>query len=78
MKVDIFTPSDAVRQSLDSELKQKDGTLAGYLWVTPSANPSGLPTYAYKARSAGDIATESTLQDAIQTVTHSRTSAGSR
>jgi len=68
MKVDIFTPSEAVRQSLDSQLKEKDGTLAGYLWVTPSATPGGLSTYAYKARSVGDIATKTTLQDAIQTV----------
>ena len=69
MKVDIFAPSDAVRRQLDEQIKQKDGTLAGYLWVTPSPNPGDRPIYAYKARSAGDIATESTLQDAIQTVT---------
>ena len=69
MKVDIFAPSDAVRRQLDEQIKQKDGTLAGYLWVTPSPNPGDRPVYAYKARSAGDIATESTLQDAIQTVT---------
>jgi len=69
MKVDVFAPSDAVRQQLDAQLKQKDGKLAGYLWVTPAADPNDRPAFAYTARSAGDIATKNTLQDAIQTVT---------
>jgi len=69
MKVDTFAPSDALRQQLNVQIKQKDGTLAGYLWVTPSTTPGGQPNYAYVARSAGDIATKSVLEDAIQTVT---------
>src|SRR5471030_2824641 len=43
MKVDVFAPSDAVRQQLDAQLKQKDGKLAGYLWVTPAPNPNDRP-----------------------------------
>jgi len=69
MKVDVLAPSDAVRSSLDNQMKDKDGTLVGYLWVTPASNPGARPSYVYKARSAGDIATKNVLQDAIQTVT---------
>jgi len=69
MRVDVFSPSDAVRSSLNAQMKDKDGTLVGYLWVTPATIPGARPNYTYRARSAGDIATQNALQDAIQTVT---------
>jgi ABC-2 type transport system permease protein len=68
MRVDVDQPSSATRTRLDNELLDKDGTLAGYLWVTPASSSSELPHFAYKARSAGDIATQGTLEDTIQTV----------
>jgi ABC-2 type transport system permease protein len=68
MKVDVDQPSSATRTRLDNELLDKDGTLAGYLWVTPASSAAELPHFAYKARSAGDIATQGTLEDSIQTV----------
>jgi ABC-2 type transport system permease protein len=68
MRVDIDQPTQAMRTQLDNQLIDKDGTLAGYLWVTPPALPDELPHFAYKARSAGDISTQTTLEDAIQTV----------
>jgi ABC-2 type transport system permease protein len=69
MKVDVLTPSDDTHRALDAELKDKDGNLAGYLWITPAPNLDQRPHFAFKARSAGDISTQSTLEDAIQTVT---------
>jgi len=68
MLVDVDQPSSATRTRLDNQLLDKDGTLAGYLWVTPAAAPNELPHFAFKARSAGDISTQSTLEDSIQTV----------
>ena len=68
MRVDIDQPSSATHTHLDDQLLDKDGTLAGYLWVTPAPSAVELPHFAYKARSAGDIATQTTLEDAIQTV----------
>jgi ABC-2 type transport system permease protein len=68
MKVDIVTPTASTRTSLDNQLLDKDGTLVGYLWVTPAPSGNALPVFAYKARSAADIATKDTLETAIQAV----------
>jgi len=68
MKVDVVTPLNSTRTSLDNQLLDKDGTLVGYLWVTPSTSGNAPTVYAYKARSAADIATKSTLETAIQAV----------
>jgi ABC-2 type transport system permease protein len=68
MKVDLATPSPETRATLDRELLEKSSSLAGYLWVTPSAKSDTRPTFSYKARSAGDISTEMALQRAIKTV----------
>jgi ABC-2 type transport system permease protein len=68
MRVDVEQPSTTTHTQLDNQLLDKDGTLAGYLWVTPAPWPAELPHFAFKARSAADISTQATLEDAIQTV----------
>ena len=67
MTVDTMTPGPDTRQTLDRQLKDKDG-IAGYLWVTPSATPGKRPAFAYVARSAGDATTVNILNNSIQTV----------
>ena len=68
MQVDLAQPTQAARGELDEALADRNSTLAGYLWVTPPAQPGALPKFTYKARSAGDIATTSALEGAISTV----------
>jgi ABC-2 type transport system permease protein len=63
---ELATPSSETRSRLDARLKDKNSGLNGYLWVTPSADAGKRPTFAYKARSAGDISTESALEGAIR------------
>jgi ABC-2 type transport system permease protein len=63
---ELATPSSETRSRLDARLKDKNSGLNGYLWVTPSAEAGKRPTFAYKARSAGDISTESALESAIR------------
>jgi ABC-2 type transport system permease protein len=67
MTVDTPPPTDAERRLLDLQVHDRDGSLAGYLWVTPAAN-GGRPAFMYKARSAGDISTVATLETAIHKV----------
>jgi ABC-2 type transport system permease protein len=68
MKVDLAQPSPATRAELDKKLADKSSSLDGYLWVKPSAVPGTRPIFAYTARSAGDISTETMLQVAIKSV----------
>ena len=68
MKVDLYAPTPETRTVLSKQLKEKNSTLAGYLWVTPSATPNGRPAFAYVPRSAGDIATQTALEGSIHTV----------
>ncbi len=68
MTVDLWAPSPETRALLDRRMHGKSSTLAGYLWVTPPANPGERPTFSYDARSAGDIATENALQSALDDV----------
>jgi len=68
MKIDLAEPLPATRAQLDKQLLNEDSNLAGYLWITPSTGPKTSPLFAYKARSAGDIATVGALQDAIDAV----------
>jgi ABC-2 type transport system permease protein len=64
--VELETPSPATRATLDHELQEKHSDLAGYLWVTPATDPQLRPDFEYKARSAGDISTETALETAIR------------
>ena len=66
--VDLDTPSPETRAALDRQLQDKSSSLAGYLWVTPSATTGARAKFSYKARSAGDISTQLALQSAIKSV----------
>jgi ABC-2 type transport system permease protein len=73
MTVDVISPPAAdTRATLDGELSDK--ALDGYLWITPApSNATGAtgaarPTFSYKPRSRGDIATEGTISGALRTV----------
>ncbi len=66
MRVDVETPSPAVRAALEGDIKSRAG-LDGYLWVTPSA-AGARPLFTYTPRSAGDATTVSILQASIQSV----------
>jgi ABC-2 type transport system permease protein len=82
MKVDLMEPSVATQSGLDAQLHTHAAQLAGYLWVTPPAQPGERPHFAYHARSAGDIATQEAIENGVRNVltregllTHGLTSA---
>jgi ABC-2 type transport system permease protein len=67
MTVEVISPPGAdTRKVLDGELADKE--LDGYLWITPAAQPSGRPTFAYTPRSTGDIVTKDTISSGLRTV----------
>lgn len=66
--VDLLAPSDAIRTSLDQNLKSKDGDLTGYLWIAPHSTNQSRPSFIYVPRSAGDVTTEDILSSAIRNV----------
>jgi ABC-2 type transport system permease protein len=67
MTVDVISPPAAdTRATLDGELADK--ALDGYLWITPAPTGAARPTFSYKPRSRGDIATEGTISSALRTV----------
>lgn len=68
MTVDVMQPSAATKAGLDAQLHTHASQLAGYLWVTPAAQPGERPHFAYFARSAGDIATQEALENGVRTV----------
>jgi ABC-2 type transport system permease protein len=72
MVVDVVQPTPQIRSTLDAQLNEKsrERGIDGYLWITPatSADPAARPTFDYIARSSADIATSSTITDALRTV----------
>jgi ABC-2 type transport system permease protein len=72
MVVDVVQPSPEIRSQLDAKLHEKSSEkgIDGYLWITPAASvdPTARPTFDYTARSSADIATSSTITDALRTV----------
>jgi ABC-2 type transport system permease protein len=67
MTVDVISPpAGDTRATLDGELADK--ALDGYLWITPAYPGAARPTFSYKPRSRGDIATEGTISGALRTV----------
>src|SRR5579875_2555583 len=68
MTVDLMEPSAATRSGLDTQLHTKSAELAGYLWVSPPAQPGDRPHFEYHARSAGDISTKGAIDDAVHAV----------
>jgi ABC-2 type transport system permease protein len=68
MTVDLLAPSEFTRAGLETQLHAHDSQLAGYLWITPAAEPSERPQFSYHARSAGDISTEDAIENAVHAV----------
>ncbi len=68
MTVDLLAPSGATRAGLDTQLHTHSSQLAGYLWITPSAQPGQRPHFEYHARSAGDISTEDAIESGVHSV----------
>ena len=68
MTVDLMEPSAATRAGLDAQLHTHAAQLAGYLWITPPAQPGQRPLFAYHARSAGDISTEDAIEHGVNAV----------
>src|ERR1700677_3606592 len=72
MVVDVVQPTPQIRSTLDAQLNEKsrERGIDGYLWITPAtgADPAARPTFDYIARSSADIATSSTITDALRTV----------
>ena len=67
MGVELISPPDAnTRQELDAELAGK--SLDGYLWIEPSPEAGGRPTFKYTPKSRSDVATRTALSAAIRTV----------
>ncbi len=68
MRVDTPPPTPETQAQLDVALRDNENDLVGYLWVSPPAGDGARPKLRYKPRSAGDIATEENLKDAIKLV----------
>jgi ABC-2 type transport system permease protein len=68
MTVDLLEPSATTRAGLDQQLHTHASQLAGYLWITPPAEPGTRPHFEYHARSAGDISTEDALENGVGAV----------
>ena len=67
MTVDVVSPGNsATRPTLDSMLA--DNQIDGYLWITPATTPGGRPSFSYTPRSAADISTKSSINNALRTV----------
>lgn len=73
-KVDVYAPTEpGLRDRLDTELKDKNATLDGYLWVTPSSSGHTRPTFEWIPRAKADIVGKGTLAAAIRsTLTRER------
>ncbi len=66
-KVDVYSPSEpGIRQTLDGELKAKDGTLDGYLVATPPTAGQVRGTYEWVAKSKADVVTKGRIADAVR------------
>ena len=78
MTVDVMQPSAATQAGLDAQLHTHAAQLAGYLWITPAAQPGDRPSFAYHARSAGDISTEDAIEHGVNAVLTRAVPAGCR
>jgi ABC-2 type transport system permease protein len=68
-KLDVYSPSvPGVRAQLDTQLKAKDGTLDGYLVVTPPSSAAPRGEYEWVPKSKADIITRSRIEDGIRGV----------
>ena len=66
-KVDVYSPSEpGIRQTLDAQLKAKDGTLDGYLVATPPAAGAVRGVFEWVPKSKADVVTKSRIADAVR------------
>jgi ABC-2 type transport system permease protein len=66
-KFDVYSPSEpGVRQTLDSKLKAKDGTLDGYLVATKPTADAPRGTYEWVPKSKADVITKARIADGVR------------
>jgi ABC-2 type transport system permease protein len=65
--VDVYSPSQPnIRETLDTEMKQKNSDLGGYIWVTPPSNGAPRGSFEWDPKAKSDIVTQSRVSDAIR------------
>ena len=65
--VDVYSPLQPnIRETLDTEMKQKNSDLGGYLWVTPPSNGAPRGSFEWDPKAKSDIVTQSRVSDAIR------------
>jgi len=68
-QMDVYSPSiPGVRAQLDAQLKAKDGTLDGYLVVTPASTAEPRGVYEWVPKSKADVITKARIEDGIRGV----------
>jgi ABC-2 type transport system permease protein len=66
-KFDVYSPSEpGIRQTLDAQLKAKDGTLDGYLVATKPSADATRGTYEWVPKSKADVVTKSRIADGVR------------
>ena len=66
-KVDVYPANEpGIRQTLDAQLKAKDGGLDGYLVATPPTPAATRGTFEWVPKSKADVVTKARIADAIR------------
>jgi ABC-2 type transport system permease protein len=66
-KFDVYSPSEpGIRQTLDAQLKAKDGTLDGYLVATKPTADAPRGTYEWVPKSKADVITKARIADGVR------------
>jgi ABC-2 type transport system permease protein len=66
-KIDVYSPEQpGIRQTLDGQLKEKDGTLDGYLVATPPVAGAPRGTFEWVPKSKADVVTKARIADAVR------------
>ncbi len=55
-----------IRETLDTQMQQKNSDLGGYLWVTPAPNSASRASYEWVPKAKADIVTKGRIADAIR------------
>ena len=65
--VDIYPPTQPdLRETLNTEMQQKNSDLGGYLWVTPPSTDAPRGTFEWDPKAKADIVTKGRISDAIR------------
>jgi ABC-2 type transport system permease protein len=66
-KFDVYPSSEpGIRQTLDAQLKAKDGTLDGFLIATKPSADAGRGTYEWVPKSKADVITKARIADGVR------------